>query len=104
MRMPLRSRRASAASSQAMPPLPWRNCTSPPQQGYALPQPAYSYAQRWGRAFVTEPLGAEFLFLPAQKLALCGDVAMGSGVENAWRSGRAAGEAVGRMLRPAAVS
>ncbi|KAL4448177.1 hypothetical protein ABPG75_005396 [Micractinium tetrahymenae] len=82
----------------------FRDLMAPYVQGYALPQPAYCYAQRWGRAFITEPLGAEFLFLPAQKLALCGDVAMGSGVENAWRSGRAAGEAVGRMLRAAAAS
>lgn len=53
----------------------------------------------WGRAFVTQPLGAEFVLLPAERLALCGDATIGSGVENAWRSGRAAGAAVGRMLR-----
>lgn len=82
----------------------FRDLMAPFVQGYALPQPAYCQAQRWGRAFITEPLGAEFLLLPAQGLALCGDVAVGSGVENAWRSGRAAGEAVGRMLRSAAAS
>lgn len=67
-------------------------------QGFALPQPIYCSAHWWDRAFVDEPLGSEFLFLPAQRLALCGDVALGSGVEKAWRSGRAAGDAVGRML------
>ncbi|KAL4441882.1 hypothetical protein ABPG77_003798 [Micractinium sp. CCAP 211/92] len=67
----------------------------------ALPAPVHVSAQRWGRAFVAEPLGAELLFLPAQRLALCGDVAAGSGVEAAWRSGRAAGAAVGRLLRAA---
>ncbi|KAL4433913.1 hypothetical protein ABPG75_000354 [Micractinium tetrahymenae] len=67
----------------------------------ALPEPVHVSAQRWGRAFVTEPLGAELLFLPAQRLALCSDVAAGGGVEAAWRSGRAAGETVGRMLRSA---
>ncbi|PSC73118.1 FAD NAD(P)-binding oxidoreductase family isoform 1 [Micractinium conductrix] len=72
--------------------------------GGTLPRPAYTHAQRWGRAFVTEPLGAEFLFLPAQRLALCGDVATGSGVEAAWRGGRAAGAAVASMLRSEAAN
>lgn len=69
-----------------------------------MPQPIYCRAHWWGRAFVNEPLGSEFLLLPAQRLALCGDVALGSGVEKAWRSGRAAGEAVGRMLAPGTAS
>ena len=63
-----------------------------------LPEPVYCHAQRWGRAFVPQPLGSEFLFLPAQRLALCGDACTGSSVEAAWRSGRAAGDAVARML------
>lgn len=80
------------------PPLPLSPCAT---QG-PLPEPAYSHAQRWGRAFVPEPLGTEFLFLPAQRLALCGDACTGSSVEAAWRSGRAAGDAVARMLLSAA--
>ena len=65
-----------------------------------LPEPAYCHSQRWGRAFAAEPLGTEFLFLPSQRLALCGDVAAGSSIEAAWRSGQAAGGSVGRMLAP----
>ncbi|PRW57559.1 FAD NAD(P)-binding oxidoreductase family isoform 1 [Chlorella sorokiniana] len=63
-----------------------------------LPEPLYTHAQRWGRAFATQPLGAEMLFLPAQRLVLCGDVCTGSSVEAAWRSGRAAGNATADML------
>ncbi|KAI3434661.1 hypothetical protein D9Q98_002725 [Chlorella vulgaris] len=68
-----------------------------------LPPPASCHAQRWGRAFVASPLGAEFLFLPSQRLALCGDVTAGSSIESAWRSGRAAGDAVAAMLLASAL-
>lgn len=75
----------------------FRGLMQPFVQG-ELPEPLYVHAQRWGRAFATQPLGTEVLFLPAQRLVLCGDVCTGSSVEAAWRSGQAAGNAVADML------
>lgn len=43
-----------------------------------LPEPLYVHAQRWGRAFAPQPMGTEMLFLPAQRLVLCGDVCTGA--------------------------
>jgi predicted NAD/FAD-dependent oxidoreductase len=51
---------------------------------------------------VAQPLGTELLFLPSQGVVLCGDTAAGSSVEAAWRSGRAAGNAVAALLRQGA--
>lgn len=79
----------------------FRALMAPHVQG-ALPEPASCHAQRWGRAFAEAPLGSEFLFLPAQRLALCSDAAAGSSLEAAWRSGRSAGAAVAAMLQSAA--
>lgn len=65
----------------------------------ALPEPLYTHSQRWGRAFVTEPLGAEMLFLPAQRLVLCGDVCTGVGatVHSAFLCSRTCHEMFGGM-------
>lgn len=67
-------------------------------------QPSYIHAQRWGRAFITEPLEVECAAVPEFAFAACGDFCGGGGsggrdgkrtpVEAAWLSGVAAAEAV----------
>ncbi|GAB4823257.1 hypothetical protein N2152v2_010303 [Parachlorella kessleri] len=69
-----------------------------PLTGQALPQPAHLHAQRWGRGFIQRPLGVPCLAAPRQRLVACGDFCLGSSVEDAWLSGRAAADEIAAAL------
>lgn len=56
--------------------------------------PWYLRAHRWKYAQAVEPLGESCLHDPTQGLTVCGDWCLGSSIEHAWASGRAAAEAL----------
>eukprot|EP00878_Enallax_costatus_P045432 GHUV01054729.1.p1 GENE.GHUV01054729.1~~GHUV01054729.1.p1 ORF type:complete len:202 (+),score=84.88 GHUV01054729.1:274-879(+) len=63
-----------------------------------LQEPAFVQVHRWGSAFPANPFGSPCLTAESAQLAACGDFCLGAGVENAVLSGKAAAEAMIRML------
>lgn len=62
--------------------------------GRTRPDPVFSCAHRWRYARCVEPLGRECLHDAGLGLAVCGDWCLGASMEDAWRSGFAAAEAI----------
>lgn len=59
---------------------------------------ASAQVHRWGSAMPARPFGVPCLTAESARLAACGDFCLGTGVENAVTSGRAAADALAAML------
>ena len=58
--------------------------------------PRYLAAHRWRYSRVRNPLGVECLWDGAQRVGACGDMCLGGRIENAYLSGRALAQTIGR--------
>ena len=59
-----------------------------------LPSPAVEHAHRWRYGVTSRPAGQPFMLTEDKTLGVCGDWLLGGGVEDAWASGKALGDAL----------
>ena len=60
------------------------------------PQPSAVYTHRWRYSRVKNPIGVEALWDGHKRIGICGDMCLGGRVENAYLSGRALAQSIGR--------
>ena len=64
--------------------------------GVSLPEPSAIYTHRWRYSRVRNPIGVEALWDGHHRIGVCGDMCLGGRVENAYLSGRALAQSIGR--------